>query len=147
MKKILFAAAFMTATFISAIASPIENNDPKAEHAFNKQFAGAQNITWSKTEDGLLKVNFVWGGHSTVAYFNEKAEIVGSVRNMFYDQLPLTIIRAVDAQYPCPVVIEVREISNQEGTTYALVIEEKAKKYRVRLNALGEVLTKEKVKS
>lgn len=146
MKKIFLAAALLTATVISAFANPIGKSDPKAEQVFNRQFAGAQNISWSKTEEGLLKVNFVWAGHSTVAYFNEKAEIVASVRSLFYDQLPLTIIRAVESKYKSPVIIEVREISNEEGTNYALVLEEKTKKYRIRLNSMGEVLSKEKIK-
>lgn len=146
MKKIFLAAAFLTATVISAFANPIEKSDPKAEQVFKRQFAGAQNISWSKTEEGLLKVNFVWAGHSTVAYFNDKTEIVATVRSLFYDQLPLTIIRAVESKYKSPVIIEVREISNEEGTNYALVLEEKTKKYRIRLNSMGEVLSKEKIK-
>lgn len=146
MKKIFLAAAFFTATVTSAFANPVEKSDPKAEQVFNKQFAGAQNICWSKTEEGLLKVNFVWAGHSTVAYFNEKAEIVASVRSMFYDQLPLAIIRSVESRYKSPVVIEVREISNEEGTQYAVVLEEKTKKYSIRLNSAGEVLSSQKVK-
>jgi hypothetical protein len=146
MKKIFLAAAFLTATVISSFANPIEKADPKAEAVFNKQFAGAQSTIWSKTEEGLLKVNFVWGGHSTVVYFNDKAEIIGSIRNMFYDQLPLTIIRSVESKYQSPVVIEVREVSNEEGTKYALVLEEKTKRYNVRLNSLGEILSSEKVK-
>lgn len=146
MKKIFLAAVILTASVITGFANTTEKGDPKAEQAFNKQFAGAESINWSKTQEGLLKVNFVWGGHSTVAYFNERSEIVGSVRNMFYDQLPLTIIRAIDAKYKAPVVIEVREISNEEGTVYSLVVEEKEKRFRIRLNSMGEVLTSQRLK-
>jgi hypothetical protein len=146
MKKIFLAAAFLTATVISGFANPVEKSDPKAEQIFNRQFVGAQNISWSRTEEGVLKVNFVWAGHSTVAYFNEKSEIVASVRALFYDQLPLTVIRSVESKYQSPVVIEVREISNEEGTQYALVLEEKEKKYSIRLNSLGEVINKERIK-
>jgi len=146
MKKIFLAVAFLTATVISSFANPIEKADPRAEAVFNRQFAGAQNVLWSRIQEGLLKVNFVWGGQSAVVYFNDNAEIVGAVRSLFYDQLPLAVIRTVESKYQSPVVIEVREISNEEGTKYALVLEEKTKRYNVRLNSMGEVLSSEKVK-
>lgn len=145
MKKFFLSALILTAGFVSAFANN-SDNDPKAEQVFSKQFAGAQNITWSRTAEGVLKVNFVWGGHGTVVYFNDKAEIVASIRNMFFDQLPMTIVRSVESKFKNPVVTEVREISTDEGTSYSLVLEEGTKKFKVKLNSLGEVLVKEKVK-
>ncbi|MCG2617920.1 hypothetical protein LZZ85_26700 [Terrimonas sp. NA20] len=146
MKKFFLAAVVLTVSIVSSFANPVEKADPKAEQAFNKQFAGAQNIIWSRTDQDVMKVSFVWGGHSTVAYFNSNAEFVGSIRNMFFDQLPMIVIRAVDQKFKSPVVTEVREVSTDEGTTYALAIEEGVKKYTVKFNSLGEVLSKERVK-
>jgi hypothetical protein len=146
MKKFFLAAVVFTAGIVSSFANPVDKSDPKAEQAFNRQFAGAQNISWSRTEQGIMKVSFVWGGHSTVAYFNSNAEFVGSVRNMFFDQLPMTIVRSVDQKFKSPVVTEVREVSTEEGTTYAVSLEEGTKKYAVKFNSLGELLSKERVK-
>jgi hypothetical protein len=146
MKKFFLVALILTAGFVSSFANPLENVDPKAEQVFSRQFAGAQSISWTRTESGLLKVSFVWGGHSTVAYFNESAELVGSVRNLFFDQLPMTIVRAVDQKFKSPVVTEVREISTDEGTSYSIVLEEGTKKYSVKFNSLGDVLSKDRLK-
>jgi hypothetical protein len=146
MKKFFLAAVILTATVVSSFANPIEKTDPRAELAFNKQFAGAQSITWSRVEQGVMKVSFVWGGHSTVAYFDSNAMFVGSVRNMFFDQLPMIVVRAVDQSFKSPVVTEVREVSTDEGTTYALALEDGSKKYNVKFNSMGEVLSKERVK-
>ncbi len=146
MKKFFLAAVVLTVSIASSFASPIDKADPKAEEVFKRQFAGAQNITWSTGEQGVTKVSFVWGGHSTVAYFNSEAEFVGSVRNMFFDQLPMIVVRAVDQKFKSPVVTEVREVSTDEGTTYALSLEEGTKKYAVKFNSLGQLLSKERVK-
>ena len=146
MKKFFLAAVVLTVCFVSAFANSSDRPDPKAEQVFKRQFAGAKNITWSQEENGVLKVNFVWSGHGTVVYFNEKAEIVASIRNMFFDQLPMTIIRSVDSKFKSPVVIEVREISTEEGTKYSLVLEEGVKKFKVNFNSMGEVLAKKRLK-
>lgn len=146
MKKFFLAAVIFTASVAASFANPIEKADPKAEKEFNRQFAGATGISWSRTSEGVLKVNFVWGGHSTVAYFNDQAEFVGSVRNMFFDQLPMIIVRAVDHKFKEPVVTEVREVSTEEGTTYSLSLEEGSRKFKVKFNSLGEMLSKERIK-
>lgn len=146
MKKFFLAAVILTASFVSAFANPVEKADPKAEQVFSKQFSGAKNITWSRTDAGVLRVNFVWGGHSTVAYFNEQSEIVAAVRNMFFDQLPMAIVRSVETKFKSPVVTEVREISTEEGTQYAIVLEEGVKKFQVKFSSLGDVLSKDRLK-
>lgn len=145
MKKFFLAAILFTAGVVSAFANPV-GKDPKAEQLFSRQFAGAQNITWSRTEEGVLKVNFVWGGHSSVAYFNEQSELIASARNMFFDQLPMAVVRSVETKFKSPVVTEVRELSTDEGTSYSLVLEEGTKKFKVKLNSAGEILSKDRVK-
>ncbi|PZR27194.1 MAG: hypothetical protein DI535_11100 [Citrobacter freundii] len=145
MKKFFLAAIILTAGVVSAFANPVEK-DPKAEETFSRQFSGAQNITWSRTEDGVLKVSFVWGGHSSVAYFNEKSELVASARNMFFDQLPMAVVRSVESKFKSPVVTEVRELYTDEGTSYNLVLEEGTKKFKVKLNSMGDILTKDRLK-
>jgi hypothetical protein len=46
------------------------------------------------------------------------------------------------------VVLVVNEITNPEGTSYKVILEQKKGKYDVRLNSLGEVIEvqKEKIK-
>jgi|SRR6218665_2893130 len=145
MKKFFLAAMMCTLGIASVFANPVEK-DPKAEELFSRQFSGAQHISWSRTTEGVLKVSFVWGGHSSVAYFNEKSELVASARSMFFDQLPMTVVRSVETKFKSPVVTEVREISTEEGTSYNLVLEEGVKKFKIKVNSSGEVLSKERVK-
>lgn len=147
-KKILMLPVLMAVTVATVFATPNpEKADPRAEEVFRKEFAGAQDVNWSSMKEGLQKVSFVWGGLRTIAYFNDRAELVGSVRNVFYDHLPLTVVRSVESRFNNPVVVEVTEISNADGTSYQMVLEQKNKRYRVRVSSFGTLLDKERIKS
>ena len=135
----------LVATILTAAADP-GKKDLMTERAFKQQFSGAQNITWTKTADGLQQVSFVWGGLRTVAFFDNNAELVGSIRNVFFSHLPLSVIRSVESNFQSPVVVEVTEITNQDGTSYSMLLEEKNKKYKVRINSYGDVIEKGRVK-
>jgi hypothetical protein len=122
------------------------DNDPRAEEAFAKQFAGAQNVKWAKLEDGYLRVTFVLNGIGAETFFNTDGELLGTVRNLFYNQLPLVVMQTVDSKFAGASVIEVKEISNEEGTSYKVVLEEKNKKYSLRLNSFGQITEEQREK-
>lgn len=135
----------LVATILTASADP-GKKELITERAFKQQFSGAQNISWTKTQDGLHQVSFVWGGLRTIAFFTNDAELVGSIRNVFFSHLPLSVIRSVDTNFKGAVVVEVTEITNVEGTSYNMLLEENNKKYKVRVNSFGDVIQKERVK-
>lgn len=130
---------------LASFASPTTNDDSKTFQAFNKLFAGAANVSWSK-EQGYMKATFTWGDHRTIAYFDSNAQLAGSIRCLFFKELPLSVIRSVDKNFNNPVILEIREIFNEEGVHYAVVMEYKQKKYKVRLNILGDIQEKTRVK-
>ncbi len=55
-------------------------------------FAGASHVKWSEIKEGFLKVSFVWGGHRAVAFFDTDAQLIGTIRGLFFNQLPLSVI-------------------------------------------------------
>jgi len=147
MKKIFILLPLMlAATIMGLAAEPGPGSEPTAVQTFSRQFAGAENVRWSKEEDGLQRVSFVWGGHRSEAYFSATGEFLGALRGLFYQQLPLSVIRAVDKRYDHPVVLEARELSNQEGTTYSLLLEYRSKRLRVKLNGDGGFESAERIK-
>jgi hypothetical protein len=143
-KKILILV--LTVAGISVFANPTFITDPRAEQVFKKQFFGASHVKWTKAESGYLRATFTWAGHRTIAYFSPNGEFAGSVRNLLFNQLPLTVMRAVDNQFKNNIVIEIREITNDDGTHYAIQLEQKNKKLKVKINSAGEILQQEKVK-
>ena len=128
---------FMAVTIFAASAAITKHSEPTAEQFFEQQFTGAQDVKWSNVEGGFKKVVFTWGGHRTEAYFNKNAEFVGAIRTIFYAQLPLSLIRTLDQQFKNQVVMDVREITNEEGTAYTLIYEKKNKQFKVRVTASG----------
>lgn len=145
-KKIFLLPLLLAITWLTTAARPIDNTDPRAELAFKKQFAGAEYVNWTRLQNGYLKVSFVWGGFGTVAYFDSNAELVGSARCIFFEQLPLSVIRTIKSHYTQAVILEVKEIMNVEGTSYNLLLENNDKKYQVRMDAYGEAMETTKLK-
>jgi hypothetical protein len=146
MKQFFLAIALSAVAFLSTAARPISPEYPAVEKVFRQVFAGASNVTWTKEEGDLLKASFLWGEHHTIAYFDNTGRLVGSIRGLFFSQLPLSVVRSVKSNFEGHVVIETREISNDEGTSYSIVTEYKDRKYKLRLDSVGGVLDMEKVK-
>ena len=84
MKKIFLVLSLSLAVVLTTAARPATKEDPRAEQAFSKLFAGASHVKWEETKEGLTKVSFVWGDHRTIAYFDAKAELVGTIRGLFF---------------------------------------------------------------
>ena len=145
MKKFFLALSLSLAVVLTTAAHPAEKENPRVEKAFQKMFAGASHVSWSEVK-GFLKVSFVWGGHQSVAFFDRNAQLLGTIRGLFFKELPLSVTKAVTERFDNPIVLEVNEIFNEEGIRYALVLEYKNKKYNVSLNSFGEVVERERIK-
>lgn len=144
-KSFLLLPVLLAVISLTAFARITPNTDPRAEKAFNNYFAGAANVKWSK-EEGFLKVSFTWADHQTVAYFNSNGELAGSIRGLFYNQLPLSVMKSVEDHFNNPIPLEIREISNEEGVHYTVLVEDNNKKFKVRISSTGDILEKERVK-
>lgn len=115
----------------------------EAKAAFKKEFPGAELITWSNA--GIfLKAIFIYSGYRSEAYFNEEGELQGSARNIFYSQLPLAVTKAVEKRFDNPDVIEVSEITINNGTRYLLRLDAGNRHYKVQVDAGGNFVNVEK---
>ncbi|MFI5130173.1 MAG: hypothetical protein ACHQFX_09290 [Chitinophagales bacterium] len=148
MKSLIVTLAVVLATGVTPLLANATDTDPRAEKIFAQRFAGAQHVKWTSLDDGYLRVTFVLNGIGAESFFDKDAEFLGTVRNLFYSQLPLVVIQGLDSRFGGSSVIEVKEITNIDGASYRVVLEQKDKRYRVRLNSLGEIteLVKEKIK-
>jgi len=147
MKKIILTLSIILAmTVTNSFAAPMVHRDPKAEQEFQKQFSNAKNVVWSTSKEGYLKVIFTWGGHRAEAYFDSNAEIIGTARNLFFDQLPLNVVRAFNNRFKNAVALEVVEITNAEGCKYAITLENKKGKFTTMISSIGGVVSTERIK-
>jgi hypothetical protein len=80
------------------------------------------------------------------AYFREDGTLEGSIRSLFYNELPLLVTTAIDKKYNGADILDVNEINNSNGTTYRITLESKKKKIRVKLDASGNFTDVERLK-
>lgn len=145
MKRILVAmAAVLFAAFTPAFAGKQPEPGQKTLESFKREFVNAEQVVWDKEQD-YDKATFILAGCRAVAFFNEKGELAGSIRDIFYNQLPLSVMTALDKKFPEAIIYDVREISNEEGTSYRVTLEEKNKRKLVRITASGFVDDVEKL--
>jgi len=148
MKNLIVSLAVILTIGSAPALAHGSDTDPRAEKKFSQQFAGAQNVKWTRLDDGFLRVTFVLNGIGAESFFDQDAELLGTVRNLFYSQLPLSVIQSIDNKFGQISATEVKEITTSGGTSYRVVFEQDNKKYSVRLNSLGEIgdLQKERIK-
>ena len=146
MKNLIVSlAVVLTTGFTPALANGTDT-DPRAEKIFANQFPGAQNVKWTRLDDGYLRVTFVLNGIGAESFFDSDAELLGTVRNLFYSQLPLAVLQTIDNRFGQTALIEVKEITNSDGTSYRVVFEQKDRKYSIRVNSIGEITELKKLK-
>ena len=143
MKKIIIAltACVLTASAFARMPDP----GYKVLEEFRKEFPSAGQVSWTEEEE-FSRASFILGGKRIVAYFNREGQLEGSVRDLFYDQLPLTVMTAVEKRFQKPEVLYLREINNVEGTHYRIRLDAGGKKLMIRVAPDGNISDIDKVK-
>lgn len=146
MKKLIVSLATVLATGLAPAFAHTTNDNPRAEKVFAQQFAGAENVKWTELSDDYVKASFTLSGIRVEAYFNQDGELEGTLRNLFYNQLPLAVMQTVSHKFTGAVIVEIKEITNNESTSYRIVLELKNTKYNLKLNSFGEITEQEREK-
>ena len=139
MKKTI-VALFVSLTIFSTtvVGGEDPNIDPKILSAFQKEFSFAQNVTWQEKGD-LVQVNFSLYDHGFVAWYNANAELVSTARNILYMQLPLSVIRTLQHDYPDANFWGIVEIISDNETFYHITTEVKNKKILLKATPYGTI--------
>jgi len=146
MKKIIVSLSFLLTTgLLNTFAADRIEPSKQVLDEFKKEFIAAQHVSWAKQGE-YDKATFLLAGRRVIAYFNAAAQFEGCVRDIFFDQLPLTVMTAVDKRFAEAGIFDVREITNSEGTSYHITLEAKNKKYRIKVGATGNIDEVEKLK-
>ncbi len=147
MKKILISLLLMLAVGLTtAVAGDETVVSKQVKENFEKEFAGARSVVWNNLGDYQV-VNFIFEGVRVEAYFNsETGDLEGSARYILFDQMPLLVLRAFSKNFASTDFLSVLEISNTAGVSYLLVAEKENKRYKIKISANGNVLSKTKIK-
>jgi hypothetical protein len=146
MKRIYVGLSLLLAVItVQAFASDSITVSEEIQQSFRKEFPGALLTEWTNPGD-YYKATFMLAGHRTEAYFNQRGGLEGTVRTLFYDQLPLSVITAVDKRFTGATILDVLEVNNSDGTIYTLTLETNEKKIKVKWDSAGNFLESQKIK-
>ena len=137
----------LTAGLSTAFATGPYDPNPNQQvlDEFKKEFYAAQNVSWEKQDD-YEKATFLLGGSRIMAWFNTIGQLEGCLREILFSQLPLSVMLAVDKRFAAADILEVREITNLDGTSYRIRLEANDKKFRIKVSSTGSIDEVEKLR-
>ena len=145
MKKIFIAVAVLFTVGCSVPRATWKGDriNPKILAVFQKEFVSADDVSWD-ISGNISKANFVYNNVRTEAYYNDDAELVGTVRSILFAELPLTVMKRVDQRFGSIPVYDVVEYSSDGETIYSMIAERASKKIKITATLAGEVWVEKK---
>ena len=123
MKKVIFAIAMMlTLGWASAFANTNDNVNDQVAASFRKDFATAKEVKW-QTESNYVKATFTMYGQVMFAYYNESGELIGVVRNILSDKLPINLMTGLKKNYNDRWISDLFEMASEGQSTYYVTLE------------------------
>jgi len=131
MKKILLTLAIAVSSLI-AFAGEV-NVSKDVLNAFNKEFNGAKEVTWTTGAD-FYKASFVMNDQYIAAFYNKDGEFLGMTRNISSVNLPLKLQNKVRNDYSQFWISDLFELSDNDGTHYYITLENADSKVMLKSN-------------
>jgi opacity protein-like surface antigen len=149
MKKLvtILAAALL---LVSASAFAADSNETKAtskvEKSFQKDFAGADNISWNKS-GGFYYAHFEMNSSSIEAAYNEDGVLVATSREIDAKNLPLPVTIAISNKYKgYDVAKKGQEITVDGQTDYYINVGNDQQVLKLKCTVNGDILIDKKTK-
>lgn len=122
-KKITLLLIMATVITTSIFANPVSNIvNGKVLTTFSSKFEGATEVSWKQT-DHYLQANFVINNQPMSAFFNESGEMIGAVKNILSQQLPITLNTELKKLTANNWISELFEFTDGQETTYFVTLE------------------------
>lgn len=145
MKKfIVVSAAVLTLISSSAFAAHKDFNP--AESTFQDQFKGATDVKWQEGKE-TIKASFALNGFHVEAYFSYTGELIGTARNVLFNQLPLAVVKEINTRYGSAPVYDIVEYNSDSETFYQMTVELPTKKLQISAASGGEVSVVKRIKT
>ena len=145
MKKFIIAfAVAITLISTTAFAGGKERTNP-ALTTFQQEFKGALDVKWNEGKE-TIKAVFILNNFRVEAYFSYTGELLGTARNILFNQLPLAVIKEINNRYDSAPVYEITEYNSGGDTFYYMTVELPTKKLKVRATPAGYLSVISKIK-
>jgi len=142
MKKTFFSLVLVLIASIGfSFASPIVNE--KVLEAFKKTFYNPQEIQWFENAEGY-EVNFRCDDANSKVWYDKEGNILRTYRYYNEFKLPPFISGRVKKRYPDKNIFGVTEITNAEGVSYYIKLEDEKNWITIKADSQGFLEVHEK---
>lgn len=146
-KNLFFAVLVAVAVTGSAYANPEITVNSVVKQSFQKEFAGAQSVSWETINDkGLFHASFLFNGERLNAYFDAEGSLLATGRYVKQENLPMLVSRSINERFSQYQVAETIEFVTGTETSYIVKLENEKFKLFIKAHTDGAntILKKEK---
>lgn len=112
----------LTVGMTSAFASPKDEINTQVTSSFNKDFSSAKQVQWQKETD-YVKATFTLDNQVMFAYYHENGELIGVVRNILSDKLPINLMSNLKKNYSNYWISDLFEMASEGQSNYYITLE------------------------
>jgi len=129
MKKIMMMLALLTLTASFAFGG--ERINKAALSAFQSEFVGATDVTWTTSRD-YYEVMFTFNGQKLFAFYNNDGEFMAVTHFISSVQLPHHLAKTLKRSLDKYWISDLFEIGNDDTTSYYVTLENSDRKIVLR---------------
>lgn len=144
----LFFITLLTLGSIFTKAAPVNHGhiSEAVIRSFQHSFAAAKEVTWEQYNE-LYKAKFALNGQYLTAFFTAEGELFAVTKNILSTQLPVLLQVKLKSCHNNFWITDLFELSNEEGVTYFVTLENADNKLVLKSDAnSGWLVYKKKVK-
>jgi len=145
MKKFIIAFAVASTLITTTAFAGSKYWDNPAQTTFQKEFKGAEDVKWSEGRE-VISASFTLSNSRIVAYFNYSGELLGTARNVLFNQLPLAVIREINNRFGSAPVYDIIEYTCGTETFYNMGIDTSTKHLKLKVTSDGSISVEQKTK-
>jgi hypothetical protein len=132
-KSIIVFSAILTVITATAFVGAKPGGNP-AEATFQKEFNGATNVKWTEGKD-VISASFILSESHIIAYFSNDGELLGTARNVLFNQLPLAVIKEINNRYGDAPISDIIEYTSGLDTYYGMYVDTPTKHLKIKISS------------
>jgi hypothetical protein len=143
-KSIIVFSAILTVITATAFVGAKPGGNP-AEATFQKEFNGATNVKWTEGKD-VISASFILSDSRIIAYFSSDGELLGTARNVLFNQLPLAVVKEINNHFGDAPISDIIEYTSGLATYYGMYVDTPTKHLKVKITSEGDVTVEKRTK-
>ena len=121
MKKTIFVMGMLLTIGITQTFANDKINEA-ITNSFKQEFLNAQNVQW-QSQDNFVKATFDMDGQVMFAFYSKDAQLLGVVRNILSDKLPINLLTSIKKDYNDYWISDLFELASSGQSCYYITLE------------------------